>query len=535
MSDRAAASSGRDDTPAIRADETNDPAIGRVIGSYQILRKLGEGGMGAVYLAQHTLLGRRAALKMLLPEVSARPDVVNRFFNEARSTTSINDPGIVQVFDFGFASDGHAYFVMEYLEGEPLDARLQRLGSMAVRDALRLTRQVATSLAAAHASGIVHRDLKPENIYLVRDAEVASGERPKILDFGIAKLSDDQAGKLKTRTGTVMGTPRYMSPEQCRGTGEIDHRSDIYALGCVLFHLVAGAPPFDGEGAGELIGAHLHVPAPLLSSRASGIAPSVDALLSQCLAKRPEDRFQSMQELIAAIGRALVPPTSPGAPPHDVSARAASSSDLVGGEGLASVGAPASVAVTTLRLGAGQVSRAARPTRLVLPLLAVVVLGGGVFGAVAALGGRGDAETRASTSSDQGAVSPEAPAEAAPVTAAVTAPVTAPVLPDAAPAVPASTLPDAAPAPADAEMAVVDEAVELLPNPAVSPQPPKRSPAARASSARAAPPASSAPPARAAPPARPASPAPAASSGGANASGCDRRVDLDCDGIPDVR
>ena len=524
MSDRAAASSGRDDTPANRADETNDPAIGRVIGSYQILRKLGEGGMGAVYLAQHTLLGRRAALKLLLPVVRAHPDVVNRFVIEARSTTSINDPGIVQVFDFGFASDGHAYFVMEYLEGEPLDARLQRLGSMAVRDALRLTRQVATSLAAAHASGIVHRDLKPENIYLVRDAEVASGERPKILDFGIAKLSDDQAGKLKTRTGTVMGTPRYMSPEQCRGIGEIDQRSDIYALGCVLFHLVAGAPPFDGEGAGELIGAHLHVPAPLLSSRASGIAPSVDALLSQCLAKRPEDRFQSMQELIAAIGRALVHSTSPGAPPHDVSA---SSPDLVGGDGLASAGAPASVAATTLGLGAGQVSRAARPRRLVLPLLAVVVLGG-VFGAVAALGGRGGAETRASTSSDQGAVSPEVAAVPAPATAPVTAP-------DAAPAVPASTLPDAAPAPADAEMAVADETVELLPNPAVAPQPPRRSPAPPASSVRAAPPAPPASPARAARPARPASPAPAASSGGANASGCDRGVDLDCDGIPDVR
>jgi serine/threonine-protein kinase len=168
---------------------------GASIGQYRVLRKIGEGGMGAVFLAEHTLIGRRAAIKVLLPELSQRREIVDRFFNEARATTAVSDPGIVQVFDFGFHTDASAYIVMEFLEGEPLDARLKRLGTVAVADALRITRQVSGSLAAAHARGIVHRDLKPDNIFMVRDAEAIGGERPKILDFGIAKLSADEPGR----------------------------------------------------------------------------------------------------------------------------------------------------------------------------------------------------------------------------------------------------------------------------------------------------------------------------------------------------
>ncbi|MDQ3366624.1 MAG: protein kinase [Myxococcota bacterium] len=277
---------------------------GATVGAYRVLRKLGEGGMGVVYVAEHALLGRRAAIKVLLPELSANREIVQRFFNEARAVTQIADPGIVQIFDFGFHTDGSAFIVLELLEGESMDARLLRIGRFSPFDCLRLMRQICTSLQAAHAKGIVHRDLKPENIFIVGDPAVTGGERAKILDFGIAKLSAEEPGMMKTRTGMVMGTPVYMSPEQCRGAGEIDHRSDIYSVACVMMTMLTGAPPFHGEGSGDLIAAHLREPPPLASSRVHGLPPVIDQILQRSLAKSPNDRFGSMMELVETIGHA---------------------------------------------------------------------------------------------------------------------------------------------------------------------------------------------------------------------------------------
>jgi len=260
--------------------------------------------MGAVYIGEHTLLGRKAAIKVLLPELSAHKEIVQRFFNEAKAVTQIVDPGIVQVFDFGYDQFGSAYIVMELLEGEPMDRRLQRIGRFPPADCFRLVKQICTSLHAAHAKGIVHRDLKPENFYIVGDPAVTGGERAKILDFGIAKLSVDEPGKMKTRTGLVMGTPVYMSPEQCRGAGDVDHRSDVYAVGCVMMTMVTGSPPFEGAGSGELIVAHVTQAPPLASSRVPGLPPIVDDIVQRCLAKDPNHRFQSMLELVAALGQA---------------------------------------------------------------------------------------------------------------------------------------------------------------------------------------------------------------------------------------
>ena len=282
--------------------------IGETLGSYTVERELGRGGMGAVYAAVHTLLGRRAAVKVLLGQLSSDEAAVQRFFNEARAASAIKHPSIVEIYDFGWAegADGahrSAYIVMELMDGESLAARLARLGKLPVPSALLVARQIATALGAAHRAGIVHRDLKPDNVFLVPDPEVASGERVKLLDFGIAKLARATGGVAKTTTGALMGTPHYMSPEQCEGSRAVDAKSDLYALGCMLFQMISGRLPFEGEGVGGIIGMHLYVEPPLLRSRVPDAPEAVEALVSRLLAKAPEDRPASADEVAAELGR----------------------------------------------------------------------------------------------------------------------------------------------------------------------------------------------------------------------------------------
>jgi serine/threonine-protein kinase len=281
---------------------------GTQVGAYRIVEQIGEGGMGAVFKAEHALLGRAAAIKILHPSFSAREDIVTRFFNEARAATAIADPGIVQIFDFGYHTDGSAYIVMELLQGETLDRRIRRSVVMPVEVALRAVRQVASSLAAAHARGIVHRDLKPENIFLVRDPEVPGGERAKILDFGVAKVAGEHAG-VKTQTTALIGTPTYMSPEQCRGAGFGDQRSDVYSLACVLFVMLVGRPPFVADGVGEIIASHLREPAPRLRAYLPSAPPGLDELIARCLQKDPAARYRDAAELATAIDGLLADPS----------------------------------------------------------------------------------------------------------------------------------------------------------------------------------------------------------------------------------
>ncbi|HWO20233.1 MAG TPA: serine/threonine-protein kinase [Kofleriaceae bacterium] len=275
---------------------------GRLIGQYRVTGVLGKGGMGVVYAARHTLLGRPAAVKVLLPKLSDDQAIVTRFFNEARAATAIQHPGIVEVYDFGWTNEGAAFIVMEHLQGETLRARRKR-GPMPWNHALAVTRQIAGALSAAHAAGIVHRDLKPDNIFLVPDPEVPGGERIKLLDFGIAKLTGTSTGLSMTRTGAVIGTPTYMAPEQCRGVA-VDSRADLYSLGCILFELLAGRPPFVGEGEGEVLAAHIHVPPPALGSLARGLPSGSEALVQRLLAKAPRDRVQTADEVIRRIDAA---------------------------------------------------------------------------------------------------------------------------------------------------------------------------------------------------------------------------------------
>ena len=274
---------------------------GQRLGSYVIQRKLGEGGMGVVYVAVHAGLGQEVAVKLLLPAVSQSPDLLARFFNEARAASRVNHPGIVRIFDVGQSADGSAYFVMELLPGESLAARLRR-ERLGVAKACLIARQVAGALAAAHRAGIVHRDLKPDNIFLAPDPEVVGGERAKILDFGIAKLSAEMQGGSQTRTGTLLGTPLYMSPEQCRGGRDVDRRADIYSLGCIIYEMLTGRPPFDGEGMGEILGKHQFVEPTPPDAVVAGLPAGLGAIVLGALAKNPAARQQSMEELADALG-----------------------------------------------------------------------------------------------------------------------------------------------------------------------------------------------------------------------------------------
>jgi hypothetical protein len=280
--------------------------VGSHLGAYRIVDELGEGGMGRVYLAEHVLLGRRAAIKVLLPHLTHVPDIVQRFFNEARATTRVRHPGIVEIYDYGTTEQGLTYIVMELLEGMNLGDRMLQKRRLPLLTALVIARRIASALAAAHEVGIIHRDLKPDNVFLIRDPEGSDVDQVKILDFGIAKLVADGLSKASvTTSGIVMGTPLYMSPEQCRGAGECDARSDLYSVGCVLFELIAGRPPFIGQGGGEVIAAHLNTPPPSLRGIDPLVPAPVDLLVQRLLAKDPAARPASATVLVAELDRRI--------------------------------------------------------------------------------------------------------------------------------------------------------------------------------------------------------------------------------------
>jgi serine/threonine protein kinase len=293
-----------------------DAVIGTTAGNYRILDKISDGGMGTVYRAEHVMIGQRVAIKVLQPDLTHNREIVGRFFNEAKATSAIKHPGIVVVLDFGYLESGLAYIVMELLEGMTLARRIKMRGAMPEGEAAALLRGVCSGLSAAHDKGIIHRDLKPDNLFLIEDADVVGGERIKILDFGIAKLTDIGSAHAATKTGAVMGTPTYMSPEQCRGSGDVDVRADIYSLGCIFYQLLTGKPPFAMEGAGEVIGMHLYVQPEPPSRHQLGISPDTEALVMSMLQKDPALRPQTARDLgqsLAAIAAAHGWNTSSGA------------------------------------------------------------------------------------------------------------------------------------------------------------------------------------------------------------------------------
>ncbi|MRG96586.1 serine/threonine-protein kinase [Polyangium spumosum] len=270
---------------------------GRIVGEYRIERKIGEGGFGAVYAAIHPVIGKSAAIKVLNPQYSHNPVMVSRFIAEARAVNQIRHRGIIDIFSFGKLDDGRQYYIMELLEGSTLEAYIRERGRLRPAEALPILRQVARALDAAHAAGIAHRDLKPENVYLVFDED--GSVFPKLLDFGIAKLLGESQGH-KTRTGTPMGTPLYMSPEQCRGK-QVDHRTDIYSFGVMTHAVLTGQPPFLGDDVMDVLMQQVQTPPPALSSVCPELGAALDAPVLRMLAKDPAERPPSVTAAIDAV------------------------------------------------------------------------------------------------------------------------------------------------------------------------------------------------------------------------------------------
>jgi serine/threonine-protein kinase len=296
-------------TELLKLGPQTDRMLGRIIGGkYKVLRRLGQGGMGSVYLAEQVGIGQQVALKFLNSNLSMDPDVARRFLNEAKSYARVAHPNAVTLHDFGQDEDGTLYICMEYVEGDDLKRLLSNLGRLSVHEAADIIFQVADVLAFAHARQVVHRDLKPENV-MVRQG--MRGWHVKVLDFGIARVADG-ATRL-TAQGAVAGTPRYMSPEQAMGL-DVDARADIYAVGLVLFELLTGKQPFDGSSVAEIMQKQVHQPTPHLADVVPDLQyPAIDGVIQKATAKKPVERYPTMQAFAAELSNAL--PTLTGRAP----------------------------------------------------------------------------------------------------------------------------------------------------------------------------------------------------------------------------
>jgi serine/threonine-protein kinase len=427
---------------------------GQVVGEYRVEGKLGEGGFGAVYRAVHPVIGKAAAVKVLHKQYSSNPQMVSRFIAEARAVNQIRNRNIIDIFAFGTLSDGRQFYVMELLDGMPMDKYLDERGRLPVDDAVPILRGIARAIDAAHGAGIAHRDLKPENVFLSFDEDGKA--IPKLLDFGIAKLLGEAGTGHKTRTGTPMGTPYYMSPEQCRGRN-VDHRTDIYSFGIVIFQTLTGELPFQGEDVMEILVKNTSAPAPRPSLVCPELPPALDDPILAFLEKDPDKRPATLGAGLdalahAAAGAGFDVKVSARKPDDAVTSKASGNVRLRTGD------TPADAESRTMMVDEGgrtMLAAEAAPKQAAPRTMLVGVVG---VALLAVVGGIALFASRAPAPHD---VPPKVAATSAPAAPTVAAPTAAPTVSPAAPvsasvtAEPAA-LPDEIDLTVDADPKVVD-------------------------------------------------------------------------------
>ena len=381
-------------------------ATGQILDSkYRIVRIIGEGGMGAVYEGENTLIARRVAIKVLHGASKENEQAMARFEREAQAAGRIGSDHILEVLDLGTLEDGSRYMVMEYLDGEPLAGRIEKLGRMTPAQIATLMAQALRGLQSAHDAGIIHRDLKPDNIYILKE-KAGRPDFVKIIDFGISKFSLLGSDMNMTRTGAVMGTPYYMSPEQAKGSNQVDPRSDVYAIGVIMYEALTGKVPFDGDTFNELMFKIVLSEPPSLTDVVPEIDPNFAAIVNKAMARELGERYSSAEEL-----RNVLEAYVEGRP--------------VPGPAIAGAGAPAPAqpgaaqahsSVQTGESWAATNDEMAVPKKSAVPAVAVLagvlLLGGGAFGAYALLGGSSEAPEEASAAAS--AEAPPPPAEEPP-------------------------------------------------------------------------------------------------------------------------